>query len=29
MAFAIWSVGIAFVAGAAILYALKRRWIRL
>ncbi|HUP95488.1 MAG TPA: putative sulfate/molybdate transporter [Burkholderiales bacterium] len=28
-AFAIWNVGAAFVAGAAILYALKRGWIRL
>jgi len=28
-AFAIWNVGVAFVAGAAICYALKRRWIRL
>jgi len=28
-AFAIWNVGAAFVAGVAIYYALKRRWIRL
>lgn len=28
-AFAIWNAGIAFVAGAAICYSLKRRWIRL
>jgi len=28
-AFAIWNVGVAFVAGAAICYALKRSWIRL
>lgn len=28
-AFAIWNVGVAFVAGAAVCYALKRKWIRL
>ena len=28
-AFAIWNVGIAFVAGAAICYSLKRGWVRL
>jgi hypothetical protein len=28
-AFAVWNVGVAFLAGAAIFYSLKRRWIRL
>ena len=28
-AFAIWNVGVAFLAGAAIVYCMKRGWIRL
>jgi xanthine/uracil permease len=28
-AFAIWNVGVAFLAGAAIVYSLRRGWIRL
>jgi len=28
-AFAIWNVGVAFLAGAAIVYCLRRGWIRL
>jgi xanthine/uracil permease len=28
-AFAIWNVGVAFLAGAVILYSLRRGWVRL
>ena len=28
-AFAIWSVGVAFLAGAVMLYSLRRGWVRL